>query len=208
MFKIIRLMYVRHGIARYGGRAGSPCGTLVEKEIMCIFILLSLATPFPNTLIPLISSSIYLLYYRTPEAEEASILRVRGLVDNWRERESDVLSGQKYCYRREVQYKDRWGELVGGTVTSVIIIAPCLSRQISVLTRRYLKTSYRDPLGIAGTLGEVIAMGIGGRVDILSTWPPLAFRHQVSPGGSLYCCISSELPYSSLRNLSSLRNRC
>ncbi|KAG0632817.1 P-loop containing nucleoside triphosphate hydrolase protein [Tuber brumale] len=96
---------------------------------------------------------------RTPDVEEASIVRVRGLVDSWREREDDVLSSENAAAVQECQ-KDRGPELAGNTAISFVVNTPSLSRQISVLARRSLKTTYRDPLGIAGTLVEAISMGI------------------------------------------------
>ncbi|CUS12557.1 unnamed protein product [Tuber aestivum] len=120
----------------------------------------SLGYPFPEHVNPadfLIDLSA--IDYRTPEGEEASIVRVRGLVDSWRERETGVLSREITATVGKSQ-KDRGGGLAGNTATSVVITTPSLSRQISVLTRRSLKTTYRDPLGIAGTLGEAISMAI------------------------------------------------
>ncbi|CAZ82409.1 unnamed protein product [Tuber melanosporum] len=97
--------------------------------------------------------------YRTPDVEEATIVRVRGLVDSWREREDNVLSSENAAAVGKHR-KDRGGELAGNTAVSFVVNTPSLSRQISVLARRSLKTTYRDPLGIAGTLGEAISMGV------------------------------------------------
>lgn len=137
---------------------GKPVYSGKRDHVLSYFA--SLGYPFPDHVNPAdFLMDLSAIDCRTPEAEEASIHRVRGLVDSWRERESDVLSSENTATVEKYK-NDRGGELAGNTATSVIIIAPSLSRQISVLTRRSLKTSYRDPLGIAGSLGEAIAMGI------------------------------------------------
>ncbi|RPA99436.1 P-loop containing nucleoside triphosphate hydrolase protein [Choiromyces venosus 120613-1] len=144
-----RITLLTKGKPMYGGK---------RDDVLSYFA--SLGYPFPEHVNPadfLIDLSA--IDFRTPEAEEASIVRIGGLVDSWREEESSVLS-RKNTAAAEKHRKDRENEQAGNTATSVIIITPSLSRQISVLTRRSLKTTYRDPLGIAGTLGEAISMAI------------------------------------------------
>lgn len=92
--------------------------------------------------------------YRSARAEDESRARIAVLVERWREAEGKVLAegdgggggvGKGVC--------DQGG---GKKLQS----GPGLGREIAVLTRRGLKITFRDPMGIAGALFEAIIMGV------------------------------------------------
>jgi hypothetical protein len=99
--------------------------------------------------------------YRSPEAEEASTARVNALITAWQEHETHVLSLIPSTAPLEARLtsasaaaEPSLGEEIQGAAK------PPLWRQISVLTRRTFKTTYRDPMGLSGCLAEAIVMGV------------------------------------------------
>ncbi|KAH6653011.1 P-loop containing nucleoside triphosphate hydrolase protein [Truncatella angustata] len=87
---------------------------------------------------------------RTPELEEETMARVEGLKTAWNEQAMvkfrsamsvDPATPTKSTKRAQEQHAG-------------------LSRQIRVLTDRTLKVTVRDPMGMAGALGEAISMAI------------------------------------------------
>jgi hypothetical protein len=124
----------------------------------------SLGRPFPTNMNPadfvIDESSID---YRSPEAEEASTARVDALIAAWREHEAHILSLvislvplKATLTSTSAAAEPNFGEEMRGGGAA----RPPLWRQISVLTRRTFKTTYRDPLGLSGSLAEAILMGI------------------------------------------------
>ncbi|KAH8146025.1 uncharacterized protein LAJ45_09947 [Morchella importuna] len=95
--------------------------------------------------------------YRGARAEDESRARITGLVERWREAEGKVLAeengggggvGKGVC---DAPQQGGGKKLQSG---------PGLGREIAVLTRRGLKITFRDPMGIAGALFEAILMGV------------------------------------------------
>ncbi|KAL7274936.1 hypothetical protein RUND412_002141 [Rhizina undulata] len=132
---------------------GKPVYSGKVSKVLSYFV--SIGHPFPFHVNPadfLIDLSA--VDSRTPEAEEASTARVASLVASWRESEgTNILSP---LTSREVVTKSA-NDIANGVDTNAK--APLL-RQIMVLTRRTFKITYRDPMGIAGSLIEAISMGI------------------------------------------------
>lgn len=91
---------------------------------------------------------------RSEEAEEKSVARVESLKQTWKEISLKMLS-------------EPW-EKVSETPKAVSPLTNSrtgdrrsrLSRQIRVLTARTLKVTYRDPMGMAGSLLEAISMAV------------------------------------------------
>jgi ABC-type multidrug transport system ATPase subunit len=80
---------------------------------------------------------------RTPEQEEASLQRVNKLVNAWNE--------HKYFPPvSETEWVSEW----------ISKMKAPLSREISVLTRRFSLLSYRDPMGLGGLFLECTLMGV------------------------------------------------
>lgn len=99
--------------------------------------------------------------YRTPEGEEISKTRIASLVASWRELESNVLSrATTIVSTNEKNDSLSKTQAITAVVTPYSSARPPLYREIAVLTRRTVKITYRDPMGIAGSLIEAIAMGI------------------------------------------------
>lgn len=99
--------------------------------------------------------------YRTPEGEEISKARIASLVASWRQLESNVLSRATTIVSTD-EKNDRLSkkQAITTVITPYLSTRPPLYREIAVLTRRTVKITYRDPMGIAGSLIEAIAMGI------------------------------------------------
>lgn len=97
--------------------------------------------------------------YRTPEGEEASKTRIASLAASWRDLESTILSRETTTVSTEKE-KPSQTAIDSPPTTLLSSSGPPLWREILVLTRRTLKITFRDPMGIAGSLIEAIAMGI------------------------------------------------
>jgi len=98
--------------------------------------------------------------YRSPEAEAASIERVNALIAFWQEHEGHVPTASSVSLEAaktstSASAKSDLTEDVHGSAAK-----PSLWRQISVLTRRTFKTTYRDPMGLSGCLIEAIVMAV------------------------------------------------
>lgn len=122
----------------------------------------SLGHPFPEHVNPadfLIDLSA--TDYRTPEGEEASKARIASLVASWRELESSILSrATTEISTSEKEKPPLEPEVVPTDARPASDTGPPLWQEIMVLTRRTVKITYRDPMGIAGSLIEAIGMGI------------------------------------------------
>lgn len=96
--------------------------------------------------------------YRNTEAEEASTARVNGLIEAWREHEPTMLaltpSGASQLAQVVSETPSGYAEDKHQGATRLPIW-----RQVSILTRRTLRTTYRDPMGVSGTFFIAIAMG-------------------------------------------------
>jgi len=113
-----------------------------------------LGHPFPDHISPpdfLIDLAA--IDYRNSEAEARSIARIDSLAASWREHESWVHAPKETVPPR-LAVAAETGFVHEGAAK------PALWRQISVLTRRGIKTTYRDPMGLSGCLLEAIAMGL------------------------------------------------
>lgn len=102
--------------------------------------------------------------YRSAEAEEASRGRITELVGKWREVEVKVLAGESVGGgadggRDEAANEAAPSGFVGGGMDK-LRSGPGLMREIAVLTRRGLKITFRDPMGIAGALFEAVIIAI------------------------------------------------
>ena len=95
---------------------------------------------------------------RTAEAEAASSARVRALVDAWKGRSQNV-DPHKGCPFLDKTYQHGDRSRQEDAMPNMQHHAS-LGRQIFVLTRRTFKVTWRDPMGIAGTMFEAISMGI------------------------------------------------
>ncbi|KAF8537404.1 P-loop containing nucleoside triphosphate hydrolase protein [Trichophaea hybrida] len=118
----------------------------------------SIGYPFPQHINPadfLIDLSA--VDYRSPEAEAASIERVNALIASWQDHESQVLSPNASTISLETAITST--SVSAGDVQSSVAKPP-FWRQVSVLTRRTFKTTYRDPMGLFGCLIEATMMAI------------------------------------------------
>jgi hypothetical protein len=124
----------------------------------------SLGRPFPKHMNPadfIIDESS--VDYRSPEAEEASTARVDALIAAWREYEAHIhslVTNQVPLEAASTSASAAAEPNLGEEMRGGAARPPPLWRQISVLTRRTFKTTYRDPLGLSGCLAEAILMGI------------------------------------------------
>ncbi len=84
---------------------------------------------------------------RSQELEENSLTRVQRLVESWKE--SSLRSREKNTVNIEAR----------SNISSLTGPSP-FSRQLRVQTARTLKTTWRDPLGMSGSLIEAIFMGL------------------------------------------------
>jgi ABC-type multidrug transport system ATPase subunit len=84
---------------------------------------------------------------RSQELEEQSLTRVQRLVESWKV--SSLRVREKEAVNLEIP----------NTISSVIGRSSFI-RQLRVQTARTLKTTWRDPLGISGSLIEAIFMGV------------------------------------------------
>ncbi|KAI9816598.1 MAG: hypothetical protein M1827_001730 [Pycnora praestabilis] len=89
---------------------------------------------------------------RSPQLEEQSLVRVNGLKDAWRARSSENFSND--IVRKVSANAKRKSK------KSLSAIASALTRQTRVLTARTFKVTYRDPMGMAGSLIEAVSMGV------------------------------------------------
>jgi ABC-type multidrug transport system ATPase subunit len=89
---------------------------------------------------------------RTPGLEAASAERVRQLKSHWEE-ESRVLFSAD-------EEKVAYGEARSETNVSLSKHRSAFGRQVHVLTARTLKVTYRDPMGMTGSILEAIAMAV------------------------------------------------
>jgi hypothetical protein len=115
----------------------------------------SLGHPFPDHISPpdfLIDLAA--IDYRSSEAEARSIARIDSLTAAWRKHEPWVLAPKEETVPLGLAVAADAGFVHGGADK------PALWRQISVLTRRGIKTTYRDPMGLSGCLLEATAMGL------------------------------------------------
>ncbi|KUJ14979.1 ABC transporter-like protein [Mollisia scopiformis] len=87
---------------------------------------------------------------RTPELEAVSTERVEGLKGAWIP-ESEKLYGAA---------NEKATTTSRPTSTSLASVHSPFIRQTRVLTARTFKTTYRDPMGMAGSLSEAVLMGI------------------------------------------------
>lgn len=130
------------------------------NEVIPYFI--NLGFPFPEHVNPadwLIDLAA--IDYRTPEAEESSIVRVKNLVAEWKENEKhhfgrgvDKELDEKASVRRSADLDQEMNTLDTGAHKTPLL------RQILVLTRREFLTTYRDPMGITGTMFLGIGMSV------------------------------------------------
>ena len=122
----------------------------------------SLGHPFPDHISP--PDFLIVLTandYRSPEAEAESVARIESLTASWRENEPHFLSLQegKVPLRATISSASATAEsdftedIHGGAAK------PTLWRQVSVLTRRTFKTTYRDTMGLSGCLLEAVVVG-------------------------------------------------
>lgn len=88
--------------------------------------------------------------YRSPEAEAQSHARVNSLAEAWRN--SASLPPEKTALT-DLETTTRGSPTEEHSSVS-------FGRQVAVQTRRTIKTSYRDPLGMMGILIEAISMGV------------------------------------------------
>ena len=89
---------------------------------------------------------------RSPEAEESSATRVQGLIRAFET--SPENSGLQ-----TVEEKTSMGP-VGSVVEKSMQHHVTLGRQIKILTGRTVKVTFRDPMGIAGSMLEAISMAV------------------------------------------------
>ena len=89
---------------------------------------------------------------RSPELEELSLARVMRLKEAWRASPSSALSS-------EMNEKDLIPEDSGRAPLTNSGRSP-FSRQVQVQTLRTIKTTWRDPMGMSGSLVEVLGMSI------------------------------------------------
>lgn len=117
---------------------------------------------------------------RSPELEETSLDRVERLTKSWRDYEAEVETSGK----REM---DTAVDDSGSTEVNTHDQTP-FGRQIRVLTARTFLVTYRDPMGMAGSLFEAISMAI------ITGWIFLALDGSVagirSREGALYTAAS------------------
>lgn len=94
---------------------------------------------------------------RSPELEAVSSERVDRLKTAWEQRSHDIYnsSGEK---RSEAP--EQPGALKQTATSTVSHIHSPFVRQVRVLTARTFLTTYRDPMGMVGSIGEAILMGI------------------------------------------------
>lgn len=97
---------------------------------------------------------------RSPEAEASTSARVQSLAQAWeahtQSREADRTEGQS-----SEAVNQRPAEQVNEEPSPIKIQHHAgLGRQVAVLTRRTLKVTWRDPMGIAGTILEAITMAV------------------------------------------------
>lgn len=87
--------------------------------------------------------------YRSEEGEKMSTERVDSLIGSWREHEGSHLI-------TSTQTKEGAEDYTEGKPNSRLP----LWKQVDILTRRALKTTYRDPMGVMGTFFMALAMSI------------------------------------------------
>lgn len=99
--------------------------------------------------------------FRSPELEEASIARVNGLIAAWRDHEKNKpsISPTNSTDRLAPIMSSRSADEDHQAAYTSATKTPLL-RQISVLTRRAFKTTYRDPMGVSGTMFLALGMSI------------------------------------------------
>jgi ABC-type multidrug transport system ATPase subunit len=88
---------------------------------------------------------------RSPELEAASSERVQHLKDTWRQEGDAVL---------EMDAEPVITEHRAGARSATSDRRSAFGRQVKVLTARTLKVTYRDPMGMTGSLMEAVAMGV------------------------------------------------
>ena len=84
---------------------------------------------------------------RSPELEEKSLRRVQILVTAWKPSFQSSLEEEK-------------GNTGGLAAPRSVISCSSFSRQLRVQTTRTLKTTWRDPMGMTGSLTEAIIMAV------------------------------------------------
>ncbi|KAI9881182.1 MAG: hypothetical protein M1830_007160 [Pleopsidium flavum] len=89
---------------------------------------------------------------RSPELEETSLDRVEGLKRSWRIRSAQLVT-------EDMEEKHAALNCPSATKPKKNYQSP-VGRQIRVLTARTFKVTYRDPMGMAGSLFEAISMAI------------------------------------------------
>ncbi|KAL8801012.1 MAG: hypothetical protein Q9182_004756 [Xanthomendoza sp. 2 TL-2023] len=136
-----QLVLLSGGVSVYSGPA---------KDCIPYFENLGFALPaFVNPaefLIDLVAVDI-----RSPDLEEASSNRVEMLKQAWR------ISSENGSWTTEQQID---AGLAPGEIGELGRKHASLGRQIRVLTARTFKTTYRDPMGMAGSLIEAVSMAI------------------------------------------------
>jgi ABC-type multidrug transport system ATPase subunit len=105
-----------------------------------------------HTLAPFVNPAEYLIDLaaidtRSKELEEQSLARVQRLVESWKV--SPLGTREKEAVNPEAH-----------NIISSVIGRSSFSRQLRVQTARTLKTTWRDPLGMSGSLIEAIFMGV------------------------------------------------
>ncbi|MCJ1295273.1 hypothetical protein MMC34_006835 [Xylographa carneopallida] len=89
---------------------------------------------------------------RSPELERLSLARVTRLKEAWRASPSGALSSEMNEKDPLLEHSDRAPSTNGGR-------SP-FGRQVQVQTLRTIKTTWRDPMGMTGSLVEVLGMSI------------------------------------------------
>lgn len=129
---------------------GSPVYSGSMKECIPWFTKLGFQLP------PFVNPAEFLIDHaavdnRTPELEEESTARVERLKAEWNEESRKIFmppASEKAVETTSQRKRPRIGQHAN------------LFRQIRVLTDRTLKVTYRDPMGMAGSIMEAIMMGI------------------------------------------------
>ncbi|KAI1395569.1 P-loop containing nucleoside triphosphate hydrolase protein [Hypoxylon fuscum] len=129
---------------------GSPVYSGPEKECIPWFSGLGFQLP------PFVNPAEFLIDHaavdnRTPELEEESTARVERLKAAWNEESRRIFVAPKSEIAVEAKDKHRRPKMEQHAN---------FFRQLQVLTDRTLKVTYRDPMGMAGSIMEAILMGI------------------------------------------------
>ncbi|TGZ83724.1 hypothetical protein EX30DRAFT_89937 [Ascodesmis nigricans] len=146
-----RIIILAKGHAVYSGKTSKVMGYFER-----------LGYPFPGHVNPAdYLIDLAAIDFRSPESEKASITRVNTLIAAWRDHEKNQLSlVPTHSTERLAPVMsapsgsdDHQVAVTAATKTPVL-------RQLSVLTRRSFRTTYRDPMGVSGTMFLALGMSI------------------------------------------------